>query len=255
MITKIGLDHTAVLGDTIEKIASEKCGIIGNSPTVTVSNQDSAALAVINHSANKLTVPDKTKLTVLSSQFSGNEFLYGGVKYKTRLGGKYQIENALLAIETVFASGISVSPENLVKGIENASFPARLENFLGGKIVLDGAHNPDGAAALAEEIKVSRAPKTAIIGMMQDKDIDEVLKLTLPHFRRVITVNASEIPRTVNAESLAEMAKKYCKNTVCAKDFKEALSLALAEEDCQIFIFGSLYLASNIRPLLLSELK
>ncbi len=254
VITKIGLDHTAILGDTIEKIASEKCGIIGNSPTVTVANQESAALGVIKRSANKLTIPDKAKLTVLRSDFSGNEFLYKGVKYKTCLGGGYQIENALVAIETVFESGIYVSYENLLKGIENGAFPARLESFFNGRIVLDGAHNPDGAAALAEEIKTSKKPNVAIIGMMQDKDIDEVLKLTLPFFDSVITVKAAEMPRAIDAKLLAQMSQKYCKNVICASNYKKALKLALAIDDCRIFIFGSLYLASNIRPLLL-ELK
>ncbi|MBE6732868.1 MAG: bifunctional folylpolyglutamate synthase/dihydrofolate synthase [Ruminococcaceae bacterium] len=254
VITKIGLDHTAILGDTIEKIANEKCGIIGESPTVTVANQDGAALEVIKRSANKLTLPDKSKLEVLKSDFSGNEFFYKGVKYKTRLGGVYQIENALVAIETVFESGIYVSYENLLKGIENASFPARLEGFLDGRIVLDGAHNPDGAAALAQEIKTSKKPIVAIIGMMQDKDIDEVLKLTLPNFDSVITVKAAEMPRAIDAKLLRKKAQKYSKNVICASDYKEALKLALAIDDCLIFIFGSLYLASNIRPLLL-ELK
>lgn len=254
VITKIGLDHTSILGDTIEQITAEKCGIIGKSPVVTVANQDQKAISVIKSYKGDLIIPERQNLEVLRADFSGNEFVYNGIKYKTHLGGNYQIENALVAIEAVLNSGISVRQESIVRGLENASFPARLEGFLGGRIVLDGAHNPDGAAALAEEIKRSKSPRSAIIGMMQDKDIDEVLRLTLPLFDRVICVTAAEMTRAINAEKLQEMSQNHCKNSAAINGYSEALNLALSDENSQIFVFGSLYLASNIRPLLL-ELK
>lgn len=250
VITKIGLDHTAILGDTIEQIAAEKCGIIKSAPLITIIRQDKKALDVIKKHTNTLIIPEEDRLEILKSDLSGNEFLYKGKRYKTALLGDYQIENALTVIETLDACEIDISYEDVALGIENTRFPARMESFMDGRIILDGAHNPDGAEALSAVLAREKGPKTAIIGMMRDKDIKTVLKQTLVYFDRVITVRAACMPRAVSAEELCELASEFCKEASAAQDYKSALSLATSSED-RVFIFGSLYLASGIRPLLL----
>lgn len=249
VITKIGLDHTAVLGDTIEQITNEKCGIIKSAPVVSVVNQDQKALSEIKKHTKDLTVPNLSELKVLKSDLSGNEFLYKGKRYKTSLLGYFQIENALTVIETLLMCGIEINYDLVAKGIENARFPARMESFLDGKVLLDGAHNPDGATALLKEIIKVKKPITAIIGMMRDKDFKNVLELTLKEFDKVITVKAADMPRAIDGDELRSVAEEFCDNVVAAKDYRDALNLALKENNT-VFIFGSLYLAASIRPLL-----
>ncbi len=246
VITKIGLDHTAVLGDTIEKIAVEKCGIIKNGVTVTGFAQDPAALSVIRRSAKKLIIPDPAALTVGHCDLFGNSFTYKGIAYTTRLGGAYQIENALTAIETVLASGFAVSTAALQKGLSSAAFPARLEVLSTDPlVVLDGAHNPDGARALLPALLPYSGKVTAVVGMMRDKNVDAVLKTLLPHCKTVICVSANHSSRALPAAELAEKARCYNDDVRIVPSVAAALNEAAAPT----FIFGSLYLASAVKQL------
>lgn len=251
VITKIGLDHTAVLGDTIEQIALEKCGIIKTGPTVTLCSQEPSALEIIKQKAKNLIIPDLKELEILKSDLSGNKFIYKGEVYETSLKGEFQIDNALAVIELFDNIDIAVSLENIKKGIKKAEHPARFETFMGGRIILDGAHNPDAAEVLSNQLK-SIKNATAIVGMMKDKDCEAVLAKTLPYFSEVIAVGVEGQPRSLKAEELEAIAKKYCSNTSSEKDYKEALRKALSgDKNKTVVIFGSLYLASAIRPLLL----
>ena len=246
VITKIGLDHTAVLGDTLEQIAREKCGIIKNNTVVTTHHQPQAAYSVIkSHSPNVIT-PNKKELTSVNVSVLGNEFSYKGVDYKTTLGGEYQIENALIAIETLKSCGFNISDGDIKRGLKNAFIPARLEVVSQNPlVVIDGAHNPDGAAALCNALE-SYENITAIIGVMRDKNYQEVLSKTLPLCERVICVSPNAV-RALPADELATAARQYCKNVIACNGLDDAL--ALAQNDTT-FVFGSLYLASEIRPLL-----
>ena len=122
VITKIGLDHTAILGDTIEKITAEKCGILRDCPVVTSPNQKSEALKVIKSRTEKLTVPDLGQCEILKSDITGNTFIYKGNKYDTTLSGGFQVENALTVIETVNNSGYNIPYNILYEGIKNTFF-------------------------------------------------------------------------------------------------------------------------------------
>ncbi len=244
VITGIGLDHTAVLGETVEQIAGEKCGIIKpGAKVLTTYNQNPFALEVIKGYKNPI-IPDKNQLEIIESSLSGNRFIYKGIEYKTKLLGEYQIENALLAIEAAGVLGLPIDTASVVRGIAEASFPARMELLSENPIViLDGAHNPHGAAALAETLKNYKGG-TAIIGMMADKNCDEVLSILLPLVSRVIAVPVNN-PRSLPPKTLAQMAKPYCSSVAVASDIDDALALTAGDE--KIFIFGSLYLASEIR--------
>jgi len=244
VITGIGLDHTAVLGDSISAIAGEKCGIIKQgSRVLTTYNQHPEALEVIKSQAEVI-IPDVNELKVLSSGLTGNAFIYKGIEYKTSLLGEYQIENALLAIETIKAIPVKVQPDHIIEGVAKAHFPARLELICEKPVVLlDGAHNPHGAAALAKVLREHKGA-AAIIGMMADKNCEEVLSKTLPYLSKVITVTVDN-PRALSATELVRIAIKYCPDVMAAKDTDEALALTRGESE--VFIFGSLYLASEIR--------
>lgn len=253
VITKIGLDHTAILGDSIEKITAEKCGIIKNDLTVSCPMQDDKAIEIIEKNAKNLIVPSVSQLQIKSITPSGNEFFYKGIGYKTRLSGNYQIYNALTAIETVKNSGFLIDDETVREGLYNAQFPARLELFKGNPdIILDGAHNPDGAAALKEIMQKYSGNITAVIGMMKDKNVDEVLKTLLPHCKSAVTVTVENNPRAMSALELAQKAKEYCGDVESAENLTEALKIAESKGE-SVFIFGSLYLASAVRPRLITK--
>ncbi len=244
VITKIGLDHTAILGDTIEQITYEKCGIIKKAPVITSINQTKEALSVLKQ-YNPI-IPDPCKLKVIKCGVCGNEFIYDGTLYKTSLSGDYQIENAITVIETALKLG--VEKEIIQKALQNTFFPARME-VISKKptVIVDGAHNPDGAEALVKTMSEYKGKVTAIIGMCADKDCEKVLKTLLPYCGRAVAVEIEGMPRSLKAENLCEMAQKYC-SCEAAKDYTDAINKVSGEE--VIFVFGSLYLASGIREKL-----
>lgn len=247
VITKIGLDHIALLGDTVEKIATEKCGIIKNGAVVSIPNQPKDAEKVIKKHAKNVIIPDLSNIKTLESNVCGNRFVYKGSEYKTRLVGGFQIENAVTAIETVLNSGFDISQQSIAKGIEAAFIPARIECVhQNPTVIIDGAHNVDAAGVLCEFMKPFSGKITAVFGAMQDKDFEGVMKLTFPLCKRVITVKAVDTPRAVSAQNLAEIAQKYCADVTPAKSIETALQTAMDSGDT-VFIFGSLYLAAAVR--------
>lgn len=252
VITHVSLDHTGVLGDTISQIATEKCGIIKNRGlTVTDMNQENEALDIIKKYSDELVVPKREDLEILSSDIFGNTFIYKGEKYETTLSGRHQISNAVSVIETV-QNAWPVEKEKLKAAIKKTTFPARCEVISKEPLViLDGAHNPDGANALKGVMENFSGKITAIVGMMADKDCDEVLGLALPHCKNVVTVTVKENPRSISAEELCTLAKRRCENSFIAKDYDDAVLKAVQLSKGEpVFVFGSLYLASAIREKL-----
>ena len=250
VITKIGLDHTAVLGDTLSQIAAEKCGIIKGDTVVTSHNQPDEARSVIKSCSPHVKIPDTTNLKNVKCSALGNSFVYNDVYYETSLGGDYQIENALVAIQTLKNCGLTINEKHIKAGLHSAFIPARLEVVSRDPlIIIDGAHNPDGADALLQTLKEYNGC-TAIIGVMRDKNYKAVLSKTLPFCKNVICVKP-EVPRALPLEELASEAKKYSENIFVAKSIEKAIDLAKEKANGKpIFVFGSLYLASQIRPLL-----
>lgn len=258
VITKIDLDHTGILGDTLSKIAAEKCGIIKRGrPTVTSGMQSAEALQTIKDIAEKresvLTVTDSPNLYPKVTA-DGTSVEINGTLYTLPMAGKHQADNISLAVAAVKASGLLIDDGAVIRGIAAAKMPARTEVISKAPFVmLDGSHNPAGAAALADtlaEIGIKNA--TAIIGMMKDKDIDSVLDVILPFFENAVTVTVGSNPRSITADQLAEKCKGKCKNVFAAPDYAAAITVAGAISDGDpIVCLGSLYLAGDIRPLLL----
>ena len=257
VITKIGLDHIGILGDTVEKIAAEKCGIIKDCPvTVTSPNQRKSALAVIEGSSKRLVTPDLSQLTVLNCGENGSSIIYMNKEYEISLVGEYQIENALTVIETVKASGYNIPYKTVKTALANTFFPARAE-IISKKplVVLDGAHNPDGAAQLAKILKKYEGKAVALIGVMRDKDYKAVLGATLPLCRAAVAVTVENMPRSLDGKTLALTAEEYCPAQT-AENYDEAIrKAALTAGEDPVFVFGSLYLAGGIRQKLIEFYK
>lgn len=256
VITKIDLDHTAVLGKTLEEIAKEKCGIIKkNCPVVSYPLQSKEVLEIISSNTNVLAVPDLSELEIKSCSHLGNTYIYMNKVYTTALIGEHQIYNAITAITVAQSTEIPLSYNNIKNGISSAIIPARLELVSKNPIVfLDGAHNPDGANALSQFMKICGGNAIAVIGMMQDKNCDEVLSLTLKNCSGVITVTVKDNPRSLYGKELALLAEKYCSDVTFAKTYDDAIKQAVekSQNSKPIFVFGSLYLSAALREKLIS---
>ena len=262
VITQIALDHIAVLGDTIDKIAYEKCGIIkADCPVITTSHQNPRALPVIEKIAKDKNSPLKIANISLAENVKivpyGSEFTYKGMNITVNLAGRHQIENMTAAAETALALGVSKTA--IVRGIANTKFPARLEILSRSPLViLDGAHNENGADVLANYLDEHKLTPVTLIGMMADKNCEAVVKKIASRSKAVFAVKVEGNPRTETAENLSQIAGEYCVNSFTAENYGYALSLAFQrckKTNLPLLICGSLYLASDIRDMAINYLK
>lgn len=266
VLTSIGLDHTALLGDTIEKIAEQKCGILKKNSIAITSLQNIQAMNVIKNTAEHLEIPlykaENICLNIKEENLSGSIFNYKNLVLKLPLAGNHQIENAktaLCAIEALRTNNLlSISDESIIKGFAKAVNPARLEALRKNPtVLLDGAHNPDGVNALQHFIKKHLADKhiICILGMLADKDIDSSINLLAHTFDKVICVPVNN-PRAISAEMLAEKCTGHFNEVDFCNSPEKAFDLALIEagkNDSVIIICGSLYLAGEIRPYIIEK--
>lgn len=259
VITSISKDHTDYLGDTIREIAKNKCGIIKEScPVVTYMNQEQDALSVIKAAAKEknadLTISDSSTLKINKCSLSGNEFTYKSEKYETDLIGKYQIYNAITAINTAEVlkkSGVLISDENIKHGLKSARWHARFEILSKEPtIIADGSHNADGMAAFVETVKEAIDSKIiCVFGMLKDKDYDLCLKMLSEVTDTVIVTEVPQNPRRESVENLSESAKKHIKKVYSQKENADALKIALslAKNGDIIIALGSLYMMDSIK--------
>ena len=252
VISSIGLDHTQFLGDTLSQIAFEKSGIMRPQlPTLTGATGE--GLETMREQA----VLRGTHLHVLGEdlEFQGQENAWDGitVTIKTPWGpaqtssnliGRYQIRNTALAASAALALGHGV-PEHL-----NVQWPARMEllDWQGKKVLLDGAHNPEGAAALVQALRSLGVGKLPLVfGAAADKDITKVAAELDSIASEVILTRAVLSPRAADPETL----KTYFSVPVqVASTPAEALSLL---PEGLSLVAGSLYLLGEIRPIILGE--
>lgn len=253
VITSVSLDHTQILGDTIEKIAAEKAGIIKeNGVTVTTSLQDPAALSVIRDTAkrmhNRLLVGDVGKVKLLSENFGKTVFSYENEIYELPLIGHHQIENAVGVI-TAAKTLADVTSEHIRNGIQKTVMRGRME-FRAGQpnILLDGGHNPECGSALSEVLR-QFAPEdvTAVIGMMRDKDTVHYLQAVLPHCRAVWFTKPDN-PRATEPDALASEVQNIQIPVHTEPDPQSAYRRACADtsENGLVLVCGSFYLLSDL---------
>lgn len=267
VITTIGLDHTAILGDTIEAIAEQKCGIIKRGSRAVTSAQDERAMQVIKSTCEQLGVPlresGEVALAVTEQRMNGSALRYHGREFFLPLSGAHQVENAKTALAALEYLNefdlLPVSDEAIAAGFAKAVNPARLETLCEDPVVLlDGAHNPNGIEALkrAIELFLPDTPIICVMGMLADKDIDSAIALLDGVFTRVHTVPIDN-PRAISSAALAEKFRRHCPEVIsfdsAEKGFDEAFALA-KERNAAVLICGSLYLAGEIRPYILNKI-
>jgi dihydrofolate synthase/folylpolyglutamate synthase len=266
-ITPIAFDHEEYLGHTIEEIAAEKAAIIRAGSNVVIGPQIPEALEVVLRRCAEVDVIPRVDdcMTSVAEVSRDGRFR---VVFETSarrlenvllgLRGRHQIQNGAIAIrlaEILSAQGFAISSEAIINGLETARHPGRLELFdQQPAILLDGAHNPAGAAALREFLgDFQHGPLTIVFGAMRDKRLDQIAEILFPLSDDLILTEVRN-PRTASLETLASLARQFS-----SREFETAgtaeLALAIARDRTpahgMICITGSLYLIGEIRRILI----
>ena len=253
VITGISLDHTAFLGDTVEKIAAEKAGIIKKKIPVLFGGEHEGAAEIISSRAAEMgcefSRPDYTKIENLSSTLRGTRFEYKGKSVKLNLLGLYQPRNASLVLEAVDIlrnKGIKISENAVDLGLETARWPARFEiiNHL-PLIIFDGAHNPEGIASAVESIKYYFGKEKVIVvsGVLKDKDYNYIAGRLSEIAIAAYTITPDN-PRALLGEDYAELLSSLSVEAKANATIGDALTCAIERSERTgeaIICLGSLY--------------
>lgn len=267
VITAIAMDHMQYLGDTLEKIAWEKCGIIKTGGvTVSYPNQPQEALDVIKASAaakgNGIIIPDQSQMNSTDLGLEGIMIRYHGIAACLRLPGRHQAGNAAAATETARAlrerHGFNISDGAIKEGLEAAYLPARQEILCRKPLVLlDGAHNLQGIEALAETVKSNLAGQrlAVVMGMLRDKQYNECIGIMARLCGKLFAVRPDNA-RALEADEVAEVAMANGCYTAAYEDAGEAVREALefCGADGAVVICGSLYMADKMRNAIFRQI-
>jgi len=257
VLCPISLDHTAFLGDTLEKIAAEKCGILKNgSAAVCALLQPDAAMAVILAAAKEkdvpLSAPSLQKIEILGEDLRGTQVSYKGFRFRVPFVGRHMVRNAAAAVEAALLlreKGIAIQNSAIENGIAAAKLPARMELLSENPIVLlDGGHNAACAAALRDTLErfLPRKRIIALCAMMADKDAEGYLQTLAPQLDALFAVPTAH-PRALPAPRLAKTAAKLGipgRAESFAEAYETALYLARAH-DGAVLVCGSFSLAAE----------
>lgn len=267
VITNIGMDHAEFLGDTLDKIAHEKAGIIKLAVPLVTGGAPPEALDVIEKTASERAAP----VYRLNRDFGPHNvrhrrphsFEYHGIcknLFSVRVGmmGMHQIDNACLslaAIECLGRAGLDIDDSAVLEGMASCRWEGRLELVSEQPdIILDGAHNPHAAQALAaalKEMKPDYERIVLVIGILSDKDCNGILSELAPLSEHIIATQP-EYSRALNHSVLASAVEKYHGSVEAFGKLSEAIDAArtAAGERGLVLITGSLYLVGEARALL-----
>lgn len=278
VITTISFDHMERLGNTLGKIAFEKAGIIKPGVPVVTSVSEEEPLQVIKKQAEDLgsplfTVSNKRRSDVTWEEVSydmggqvinvkGPTFIYENVRVP--LLGRHQQQNAAVAIAALEfgkpknRQGRFVLDKDATKhGIATTRWPGRMEILSANPtVILDGAHNPEGAEALSQAVRSFPRKRTiCVLGILGDKSYKEATEFIAPLCDEVI-VTAPDTPRALSPQILAEEVEKHVGTVTVEPDMKKAIDLALSKAgpDDMVLICGSLYLVGPARGYLTAKL-
>ena len=267
IITALGLDHTAQLGNSMKEIAEAKAGIIKTGVPVVFYGENKDGEEVVQERCKEcnaaLAMPDFTWLisenvgTVLERQ----TFSYGAWEHvELSLPGLYQQKNAavvLEAVERLRALEIGISEDAVREGLRKVYWQARLEVLREEPLLLaDGSHNPQGMQATVESLRQYFPDRklSFIFGAMADKELDVMIPMFLPLAKKVY-ITAPSMPRAMKPEELLSLCKELCDETnmpefVVCPQVKDALSLAEQEDKEEVIVaIGSLYLVGEIKQV------
>ena len=270
VITNVSLEHTQVLGRTVEQIASEKAAIIKQGSNAVTAADDPAALAVVESRAREVGVPllrvglDVRVTTQHADARMQRIRLESGdhvLEVSLPLGGLFQATNAATAYAVAVAlrnRHLAIKDGAVVRGLESTTVPGRFEVVRGEPlVVVDGAHNPAGAAVLAETLQAVRRgrPITVLFASMRDKDFRRMAKELEPLAESVVLTVAPGTDRAADVKSL-QSAFSGQPDLVLEPDAETAMNLALAKtpSNGMLVVTGSLYLVGYARSRLLATM-
>lgn len=259
VLTKIGLDHTKQLGDTVEKIAETKAGIIKTGCDVVIYDEPENILNVIHEKCVRegctLHTAEFNRLHDIRYYPDFTEFSYLSFKnLRIRLLGTYQVYNAALSVKCLAVlrdRGYLIPDSAIYSGLENTVWQGRFE-LLGKNpaFILDGSHNPQGISAALESLKQYFPNKKYrfLLGFMTDKDTDTMLKLLVPYAQGFVAVKPDN-PRAMDEKELCERLLKAGANAVSAPSVFEGVKILrdFAKSGDVCAALGSLYFSNEVR--------
>lgn len=255
VFASISMDHMAILGDTLDKIALAKAGIMKEKCAVVTMKQEPEVLKVLRQAALvrkcKFFIADADKAKNVKYGTTKQQFTYD--KYKNleiTMLGQFQIANAVLAVETLtvlMREGYKIPEEKLRLGLRETTWPGRF-SVIGKKplFIADGAHNEDASIKFAESVRFYFTNKRIlyIMGMLKDKECEKVVQNTYELAEHIITVTPPIRNRALHAYDLAQIVREYHDSVTVADSVQEAVEIAYLlagnDKDTVIIAFGSL---------------
>ncbi|MBJ7285235.1 MAG: bifunctional folylpolyglutamate synthase/dihydrofolate synthase [Akkermansiaceae bacterium] len=236
VVTPIGMDHMQYLGETLEEIAREKAGIfVAGKPAISAP-QDPRVSTVLEKEANEIRAP----LEFITEPLLG---------YPMALAGEHQKWNAALAVAALYRVGISLRSDSVGYGLSRVNWPGRFEVIQPG-VVLDGAHNPQAAAALAATWSESfpDVKPALVFSAVTGKDVGEILELLAPLASKIFFCSVDN-PRALPAENFSTFLPSTSPAYENFGTFQEAFEAAVAYSD-SVLVAGSLFLVGEARAFL-----
>ncbi|MCT4594171.1 MAG: bifunctional folylpolyglutamate synthase/dihydrofolate synthase [Anaeromicrobium sp.] len=263
VITPIALDHTNFLGNTIEKIAFEKAGIIKAECPVVSYPQEVGAIQVIKdictEKNSKLYEVHVDKVNIKETNEYGQIFDFLGYEdIHIKMLGAHQCNNAVVAIEVLEILNrdykFNIDKKHIYEGLKKSVWPGRIEILKNDPtIIIDGAHNYHGIKSLSNLIRNNFKDKNIILGLgiLGDKDVEPMVSEIAPLASKIVITEPNN-PRRMKAEDLGEIVKKYCSHIYIEKDIKDAAKkvMDISDKEDIILFAGSLYMIGEVRSLL-----
>jgi dihydrofolate synthase/folylpolyglutamate synthase len=270
VITKLGLDHTEILGSTVGEIASQKAGILPlGGDAIVWKPEGSEALNVIESVAKergaKLQLADKSLYTIDDNNPNGMTITYhDGMRTIENIvlppGAEHQAENATLAIKSVLflagRDGFTIQDSMIRNGMKAVNLPGRLEHrrLFDRDVIFDGAHNPQKIAALLQSLEPRARKPIFVLALKKTKDADEILRLIAPHAASIITSqfftdqDGSMTNLSFTAVELARMAEDCGIEAMAYEDSLQAVRAACnqSDRDQQVVVTGSFYFLGEL---------
>ncbi|MEJ2447306.1 MAG: bifunctional folylpolyglutamate synthase/dihydrofolate synthase [Anaerolineales bacterium] len=269
VITSLYLDHVSILGDTLDKIAREKGGIIKTGIPVVCAPQKQIALDVIREISESRNAPlieigRDYRFEISSRSLEGQEFLIEEADRQINLSiplvGDFQVINAVTAyaaLDSLPEKDFSLQEEAIRQGFQDTAWPARFEVLRRDPpLVIDSAHNPASIGKLRETVDefFPGRPMILVFGISEDKQLDGMLAEILPRTSYLITTQADH-PRAMDAFDLAQRAGSYDCQVEAIPEVREALekALELAADGELVLVAGSIFVAASARIAWLGE--
>jgi len=266
VITPISYDHMAELGNTLEKIATEKAGIIKEGGIVVSSHQDPNVAELFRYCCRErhtasITFVDLRELKIHQNTLDGQSFSYRNYKnMKISLLGNFQPQNAALVIsvvEQLQKKGWDIKENSLRNGLRKAIWPARFEVVNKHPyVIVDGGHNLQCTDSLVESLQTyfPNQQVSFLIGVMADKEYEAMLEKVIPIAKKVFAVTINN-RRALNGELIAEY---FCNKCIEAKSFKSVKQgfhelMNVTGNDDIVCVFGSLFMCGTIRMAFLQK--